>query len=460
MARFGGFSNQRFSLGKVAALCGGTLVRPSSRVVEDVQIDSRACSANSLFFALDGRKERGVRYVGDAALRGSAAVVVRFADQQEALEATKNFRCSVILVDDPLRALQTLATRYRQMMAQATTIGITGSCGKSTTKEALAAIAENLGKTVKTPGNLNSEIGLPLSILQLEEDTQYGIFEMGIDHVGEMERMVAMLKPDVGLLTNVGISHLEKFPNRRTILTEKGKLFHPRMQMGFVSDDCPYIQDLERSSKLTLKQYGLSDLRAVDRGLDGWDITLDGITFRVNCVGEHLLSDVMGAIKVGLSLGANRYDIAEALQGFTPLHGRSFVHKSDVTIIDDSYNASPDSTASILQYLSSLWWKGEKKVVLGPMKELGKESKRAHEQVARQLHAYPMGSTYLYGEEMKGAYDLLKRGGYDRPLWYTDDFTELENTVVSKSRHGDIFLLKASRSVAMERLIPSLSRVG
>lgn len=460
MARVGGFSNQRYPLAKVAAMCGGLVVRPSDSVVEDVQIDSRKCSPNSLFFALDGEKERGIMYIGDAAKRGCTAVVVRYSDKAFALAMVEATSCSVMLVSDPLTALQGLAQRYRSMMSRATTVGITGSCGKSTTKEALASIARTLGKTVKTPGNYNSEIGLSLSILQLESDTQYGIFEMGIDHVGEMDRMVETLMPDIGLLTNIGISHLEKFVSRSTILAEKGKLFHPGMRMGFVSDDCPYTPILEKRSKLSLNQYGINDMQVVDRGIDGWDITCEGEAFHVSCVGRHLLRDVMGAIQVGIALGATGKRIAEGLDGFRAMQGRSFVHRSGVTIIDDSYNASPDSTSSILGYLRALTWKGEKKVVLGPMKELGRESSKAHALVARQLYASPMGSAYLYGQEMKGAYDLLKRSGYANSLFYTDDFGELEDHVVRASRQGDLFLLKASRSVAMERLIPALSQVG
>ncbi len=460
MARVGGFSNQRYHVAKVAAMCGGLVVRPSASLVEDVQIDSRKCSSNSLFFALDGMRERGVTYVGDAAQRGCSAVVVSASDKDLALALVRPYSCALILVPDPLRALQSLAHAYRMLHSQVTNVGITGSCGKSTTKEALASITSTLGKTVKTPGNLNSEIGLSLSILQLDEDTQFGIFEMGIDHVGEMERMVSMLEPDIGVLTNIGISHLEKFTSRATILSEKGKLFHPGMQAGFVSDDCPYTPMLEKRTHLKLKMYGLSDIKAVDRGIDGWDLTFEGETFHVSCVGAHLLQDVMGAIQVGVALGATSRRIAEGLEGFTTMQGRSFVHRSGVTIIDDSYNASPASTSSILDYLKGLAWKGEKKVVLGPMKELGKESVRAHALVARQLYASPMGSTYLYGQEMKGAYDLLKRSGYANTLFYTDDFGELENHVVKTSREGDLYLLKASRSVAMERLIPALSQVG
>ena len=460
MARLGGFSNQRYHMQKVAAMCGGLVVCPFGRVVEDVQIDSRKCSPNSLFFALDGTKERGITYIGDAAARGCSAVVVPYSEKERALVMVEGTRCSLILVSDPLSALLSLAREYRSLMSQVTTVGITGSCGKSTTKEALARIAQTLGKTVKTPGNYNSEIGLSLSILQLERETQFGIFEMGIDHVGEMDRMVDMLKPEIGLLTNIGISHIEKFSNRSTILAEKGKLFHPGMQMGFVADDCPYTSILEKRSNLALRQYGLNDIKAVDRGIDGWDLTFEGETFHVSCVGRHLLRDVMGAIQVGISLGATRRNIAEGLEGFHPMQGRSFVHKSRVTIIDDCYNASPDSTSSILGYLKVLAWKGEKRVVLGPMKELGRESQKAHAMVARQLYRSPMGSTSLYGQEYKGAYDLLKRSGYAHSLFYTDDFGELENHVVKTSRQGDLVLLKASRSVAMERLIPALSQVG
>ena len=460
MARLGGFSNQQYTVNHVAELCGGLVAKSTHRRIEDVQIDSRACTKNSLFFALPGTREQGFSFIEDAEKNGCSAVVVQKQDAWRANSLLSDSTCAIIAVEDTLFALQSLAKKYKEQFSSVTTVGITGSCGKSTTKEAIASIARGLGKTIKTPGNFNSEIGLPLSVLQLQEDTRFGIFEMGIDHVGEMDRMVDILRPDIGLLTNIGISHLEKFTSCQITAQEKGKLFHPAMKRAFVSKHCKYVSLLEKNTNQELNRYGYEDIQSFDCGLDGWDITYQGEKFHVNCVGKHLLLDVIGAIHVGQALGADKKDIAHGLENFSPMNGRSSVYRSEVTIIDDSYNASPDSTSSILDYLSSLCWTGNKKIVLGPMKELGYASKQAHSLVARRLYSANLNSAFLYGEEMKGAYNLLKSLDYQNQLFYTDNFEELTEQVKKETHRGDLFLLKASRSVAMERLIPSIRDVG
>lgn len=445
----------RFTASSIAPLMKADCLKSGGTSIANVQIDSRQCTEGSLFFALKGEKNDGFAYLSDVAKAGAAAVVV---PKSRAQEASKLVSCPVLAVDDVLTALHDLARRYMQRFPSIKTIGITGSCGKSTTKEALSRITAVLGSTAKTPGNLNSEYGLPLSMFGLHAGTRYGVFEMGIDHVGEMDRMVGILKPSIALLTNVGISHLEKMGSQKIIAEQKARIFHAGIETGFVSSSCKHIDVIERIAGRHLVRYDSKDISAIDLGLDGWMITYEGHTFQVKSVGRHLLEDVVGAIRVGRYLGAKAGDIAEALEGFEPMHGRSFVHRSNVTIIDDSYNASLDSTNSILTYLSGLSWKGAKKVVLGPMKELGALSNHAHRMVARTVASSTFNQTYLYGAEMEEASLELKKLGYRGLVSYTRDFEELEDMVHKHMQGGDLFLLKASRSVAMERLIPSLQR--
>ncbi len=445
----------RFTAASIAPLMHADCLNANTTLITDVQIDSRACTKGSLFFALKGEKNDGFSFLSDVCDQGAAAVVV---PKSRAKEARARVSCPVLAVDDVLTALHDLAQSYLQRLSSVKTIGITGSCGKSTTKEALSRITAVMGPTAKTPGNLNSEYGLPLSMFGLQEDSRYGVFEMGIDHVGEMDRMVGTLKPSIALLTNIGISHLEKMGSQEVIAEQKARIFHPGLEAGFVSSNCSHLDLIERVAGRNLVRYDSNEISAIDLGLDGWMLTCEGHTFSVKSVGRHLLEDVVGAIRVARYLGAHASDIAEALQGFEPMQGRSFVHRSEVTIIDDSYNASLDSANSILTYLSGLSWQGSKKVVLGPMKELGALSKQAHRMVARTVASSSFDQTYLYGAEMEEASQELRELGYRGEVSYTRDFEELESMVQKHRRRGDLFLLKASRSVAMERLIPSLQR--
>ncbi len=443
-----------FTASSIASLCQATCIRSTSSLIVDVQIDSRLCSSGSLFFALKGEHTDGFTYIKAVSEKGAAAVVVPSEHAQDAMHLCD---CAILVSDDVLASLHALSRSYLSLFPQLTTVGVTGSCGKSTTKEAIACIAEQLGLTAKTPGNLNSEYGLPLSTFSLEKQSRYGIFEMGIDHVGEMDRMVSILKPTLALLTNIGISHLEKLGSQEIIAQEKAKIFHPDLEAGFVSRSCKHLPRIEKQASRTLYRYDADAVQAVDMGLEGWLVTYGGETFQVRAVGKHLLEDVIGAITVGAYLGASPREIARSLEGFTPMPGRSSVHRSDITIIDDSYNASLDSTRSIISYVSNLRWGGEKKVVLGPMKELGTQSQAAHRAVANLLARSTFARAYLFGSEMEEAASQLRRLGYADKVLFTENFEELEHSVEKQSNRGDLFLLKASRSVGMERMIPSLT---
>ncbi len=211
-----------FSASSIAPpLSKATCIRHASKRIVDVQIDSRLCSEGSLFFALKGERTDGFAYIKSVSEKGAAAVVVPTERVQEAMRLCD---CAILASDDVLASLHALSNSYLSLIPpQLKTVGVTGSCGKSTTKEAIACIAGQLGPTAKTPpGNLNSEYGLPpLSTFSLEKQSRYGIFEMGIDHVGEMDRMVSILKPNIALLTNIGISHLENLAARRSLPRRK-----------------------------------------------------------------------------------------------------------------------------------------------------------------------------------------------------------------------------------------------
>lgn len=439
----------------VAAAMEAHLLGDGSCLINDVQIDSRLCSQGTLFFALRGQNSDGFDFIEDACRRGCSAVVV---SKERAAEARMRVKCAVLAVDDVRISLQHLSAWYVRLFPSVKTVGITGSCGKSTTKEALGRIASVLGPTAKTPGNLNSEYGLALSVFGLGPETRYGVFEMGIDHIGEMDTMVRILRPSIALLTNIGVSHLQKMGNQTTIAEQKARIFHCGVEAGFVSRQCRHRDIIEQVANRKLEEYDVNELQATDLGLDGWLITYENKTFRIKSVGRHLLEDVAGAIKVGRYLGASASDIANALEDFEPMQGRSYVHQSDVTIIDDCYNASLDSTNSILGYLDGLSWSGSKKVVLGPMKELGHFCSQAHRLVARKIAKSRFDQTYLYGEEMEEASKELRRIGFAGNVHYTRDFAELSEMVAKQCTSGDLYLLKASRSVAMERLIPSIQR--
>ena len=205
-----------------------------------------------------------------------------------------------------------------------------------------------------------------------------------------------------------------------------------------------------------MKQYSNENISYISRGLLGYDVLIDKKLIRVPLLGEHQMEDIAGAITVARSMGVTESQIADGLRAFKPMHGRGSINKGKITVIEDCYNASPFSTSSMLGYLEHVSWNGNKKIVLGDMKELGKESKKGHTQVAKSIFNSKVNSSFLFGEAMYGAYKYLKKENYQGQLFYSDNFDEIRDAVDKNKREGDLFLLKGSRSMEVERLIPTL----
>lgn len=450
------FSTYKYGIFSVARFSQATVVKQTSKKILDVCIDSRKIKNNCLFVCLDGENFDGHDFILDAINKGASALLIKTNKVHEVLSKINNRDVGVLAVNSPLSGLQTLAKNYISQFPNVNYTAITGSVGKSTTKQALAALLSQAGNTVYTPNNYNSEIGLPLSLLQVDGTTDYGVFEMGIDHKGEMDKHLYMLTPNQALITTIGRSHIEQLKSRKRIAKEKGKLFHKDLDMAFISKGCNYKKLLCKKVKNNIFEYCYNDVQYEDKGLLGIEVILDNQRVRLPILGEHLLEDVVGAIAIAKRMGLDNTDILEGLSKFVPMRGRGSIVDGDITVIEDCYNASPISTNIILSYMRRVSWAGNKKAVLGSMKELGRNSRKAHVSIAKSVYTNSMESTFLYGQEMEGAYKYLKRENYQGELFYSDNFDDLTYAVDKNKKQGDLFLLKGSRSMAIERLIPTL----
>lgn len=456
-----------FRTSEIAAITSG---RDLTRDIPDswvfnVEVDSRNVRFGTLFIALRGERTDGHEYLNQAVKAGAFACVI----DEDHIETALNLNLSrqgihVIVVKDTLKALQMLAADWVRRFPSFKKIAVTGSCGKTTTKEMLSAILSGMSSTVKNPGNYNSEIGLPLSVFQIDTDDEFGVFEMGVNHIGEMDTMLDIYRPDYSVLTNIGSAHVGLLGSVENIAREKSKIFHKGVTHGYINEDNlwkGFVRDLRG---LELREFGHEGTKGYQgsehRGLQGWRISYEGEAFDLRLVGRHNLLNALAAIQVARDLGANRYQIAEGLESVEPLAGRSRVIQGDVTLIEDSYNANADSSKSILGYMGELAWEGRVSVVMGSMKELGFASRRSHEFIGGKIGELSPEAAFLYGKEMEPAYDMLKRENFSNRLFFTDDYEELEQEVMNYSRKGDLLLLKGSRSMAVDRLIAPLSLVS
>lgn len=455
-----------FTTSQVMAATDGRLHSRGSyeRQISSVCIDSRTVSRGSLFIALKGERTDGHLYVRDAAALGAHAILADASRARLFTDLLSEFpQLVLILVDDTYKALRMLATWHLQRYPDLVKVSVTGSSGKTTTKEMIASVLSQLGPTVKNPGNFNSDIGLPLSVFAVDSEHEYGVFEMGINHFGEMERMLEVYRPDVGLMTNIGTAHIGYLGSKEAIAREKSLMFHGRIKRGYILETNVFRRYISRLRGIDLELFGFKSTegfsQATSLGLDGWNIRYEGIDIHLHHIGTHNLLNALAACKVAQGFGATRDQIKAGLESAIPLAGRSRVIQGAVTVIEDSYNSNLEATESMLGYVANLPWEGRKNVVLGSMKELGSSSPRAHNQIGRRIASLAPEGAFLYGREMESAYDLLRSQGYDRPLFFTDEYQELEQKVTGFSRPGDLLLLKGSRAMGMERLVEPLGRV-
>lgn len=452
-----------FTIADVVQITGASWVNTpqhATTAIAHIVADSRLAKPGSLFIALEGKRTQGWHHLAEVAAKGAVAALVPQSALPELSFQPRFASLQLLSVASPLQALQQLSRAHVAKFPHIRRIGITGSVGKTTTKEMLAAIFSVIGPTAKTPGNYNSLIGLPLALFALKAETRYSLYELGIDQVGEMEQLAAIYQPEVAIITNIGLSHLEKMGSVATIAREKSKIFHSQLEAAFLAEDEPYGSYIEQCSGQEAYRFGLPERSGItgiqSRGLDGWRLHYEGIPIDVAAIGEHNLRNAMAAIAISRFEQVPAEAIKIGLEQYQPLSGRSRVVAGDITIIEDCYNASVASTTSMLSYLQNLSWRGAKRLVLGSMKELGELSVSAHRYIGRQVVKLNPHSVTLYGSEMRSTQAEMKHLGYSGKLMYSEDFSEVYQQVSTDTTHGDLVLIKGSRSMQMERLLPAL----
>jgi UDP-N-acetylmuramoyl-tripeptide--D-alanyl-D-alanine ligase len=449
-----GFSSYQYGIYSISSLSGAHVVLQCSRVVLGLCIDTRQDIQDKLFVALQGEHSNGHHFIQTAIEHGASAILADKAHEKMAYRLCKGRNVGLLICSNPLRAMQRLAHQYVAQFPQVQYVGITGSVGKSTTKQALSAILATKGNVVATPGNYNSEIGLALSLLQVDSCTDYGVFEMGIDHKGEMDSHLSMIQPASSIITNISYSHASKMGRLKDIAQEKGKIFHDHLEKGYVSSSILYGHLLQKKAPVPLTFFDKSHLDVSFDGLNGSLLTLHEHTVALPLIAPYQIEDIAAAIAVARDYGLTDKDICEGLANFIPLMGRGTVVDGPITVIEDCYNASPASTEGILGYLGGLHWIGGKKAVLGSMMELGRYAKNAHRNIGRLLSTLSLDTIFLYGEDMEEAYRYLYDAKYAGKVYFSDDFSHIRDAVVCDRQKGNLFLLKGSRAMEMERLVP------
>jgi UDP-N-acetylmuramoyl-tripeptide--D-alanyl-D-alanine ligase len=457
----------RFTAAEAAAACGGRLVAgPPDAVFTGAASDSRKVKGGDLFVAIPGERVDGHAYVAEAVARGATGALV-----QRPVEGPPG--AAVIVVEEAVAALGKLAAAYRQRF-RLPVVGVTGSVGKTTTKDLVAGVLERRFDTLATEGNLNTEVGLPLTVLELERHHQAAVFELAMRGIGEIAYLSGIAKPSVGLVTNIGLTHLELLGSVENIARAKAELIEalPPDGLAVLNGDDPRCREVAHRSAAPVVYYGRGtdcQVRAVDfqtRGEEGVRVTValagddPGRVHEVTVPipGLHTVGNALAAIAVGRSLGMTMPEIAAGLAEPRRTAMRLEVHhEGGVTIIDDTYNAGPASTRAALEILRELSVGGRSLAVLGTMLELGSAAEAGHEEVG--LAAREAGVDHLVTVGDLGA--IIGRAAVTAGLDPARVTTCGDNRAAAAAamavlRPGDTVLVKGSRGMKMEEIVAAL----
>jgi UDP-N-acetylmuramoyl-tripeptide--D-alanyl-D-alanine ligase len=441
------------SLAEVAAAVDGRLVAadPDTRVTGTVEFDSRKLGPGSLFVAFPGEKVDGHDYAAGALEAGAVAV----------LGTREVPGVPMVLVADALDAMGKLARAVVDRLPGLTVIGLTGSSGKTTTKDLIAQLAVRLGPTVAPPGSFNNELGHPYTALQATPETRYLVMEKGARGVGHVRYLCDVVPPRISVVLNVGVAHLGEFGSVETIALAKGELVEalPADGLAVLNADDPLVAAMASRTVARVVRYGEAadaDVRAEDVTLDERGrpaytlVTPEGrAPVRLGLTGRHQVSNSLAAAAVARELGMPLTELAVALGELGLVSTRRmdvFARPDGVTVIDDSYNANPASTAVALRALAALRGAGRTFAVLGYMAELGAFEREGHEQVGRLTAELGIDRLLVVGEPAApihdGATAVSDWGG--ESVLLTDQAAAVE-VLRSELRPGDVVLVKGSR---------------
>jgi UDP-N-acetylmuramoyl-tripeptide--D-alanyl-D-alanine ligase len=468
----------RFTADELAAATGGRWIGLPPPAVEGVSTDTRKIAAGALFVALRGDRFDAHDFVAQALAAGAPAAVVSeawAAGAPLAAPRAQGERTPALLaVPDTLAALGAIARHHRRRFA-VPLVAVTGSVGKTSTREMIGAILRRRGPALKTEGNLNNEIGVPQTLFALAPEHWAGVVEMGMNHAGEIARLAAIAEPRVGVVTNAGVAHIEHLGSEDAIADAKGELYAALPRDGIAvanADDARVLKRAQASGRRLLtfavgrKRRGdVVALEILEHGAEGLRFLLGvgnrELEVRLAIPGEHNAANAAAAAAAAVALGCSDREIVDGLADVRPVGRRMRVERlaSGVTLLDDCYNANPQSMTAALATLRDLAARqgGRAVAALGDMLELGPESEPLHRALGAETAR--VASIYAaFGPRSTAAADAARAAGLAADaVFHTEDVAALAAFLRSRLAPGDVLLVKGSRGMQLERLVETLS---
>ncbi|MBU1076885.1 MAG: UDP-N-acetylmuramoyl-tripeptide--D-alanyl-D-alanine ligase [Spirochaetes bacterium] len=460
------------SIEEILRVTDGKLVQGENVIIDNFALDSRSIKKNEFFIALHGKNFDGHSYIVEAYKKGAIGALVDITKLNAVKSSFRKQGFSglpsefiIIKVENTLRSFGLIAAFYRRRY-KVKTIAVTGSNGKTTTKELiynLLLTKYKKSEILKTEKNYNNEIGVPLTIFKLDPEIKIFVAELGINHIGEMQRLAYMTDPFYGLITNIGETHLEFLKNDRIVAKAKGELIPYINNTLFFNFDDKYYNYFQNFSECKITGFSLnSDLKehnvftfdsVEDNGLKGYTISFRGEKIKFNLTGEHNLYNLLSALCVVDAFGININKAKKVIEKFKPLDDRgNFSKYKNLTIFFDAYNANPTSVKALLYFINNLNYTN-RIAVLGDMAELGKKAMKHHTEVLNYISNMDFEKVFLYGKYFSRVY---RERLTDKKLFkpYKDLETigkELKS--LGKRSEETIVIIKGSRKMEMEKLL-------
>ncbi|OHX51383.1 UDP-N-acetylmuramoylalanyl-D-glutamate--2,6-diaminopimelate ligase, partial [Planococcus salinarum] len=368
----------------------------------------------------------------------------------------------ILMVDDCQKALQQMARAYRDELAT-TVIGITGSNGKTSTKDLVASVLKPYFKVQKTQGNFNNELGMPLTILSLDEDTKFAVLEMGMSGYGQIEFLSELARPDYAVITNIGEAHMQDLGSREGIARAKfeitagletyGKLFYDGDEPLLK----PYVEDFPQAVSFGFddnNEMTVTDIRATENGSTFMVSGIIDATFTIPVLGDHQVKNTLPAILIALEAGLTEEEIRKSLKeaALTDMRMQMVHAKGGAMFINDAYNAAPSSMKAALNFIRETTMKEDKWVVLGDMLELGEQERAYHEEIAQSINS-EINGVCLYGPKMEWLYTKLQETYEGKLIWSRDDYRPIIDFLETSISAKSVILVKGSRGMALENII-------
>ncbi len=430
--------------------------------VQGISIDSRTLKSGELFVAIRGDTYDGHLFIEESVNKGAVAVV---ADKKHTVSDDIKKKAVFLEVSDTLSALQQIAVKYRTLFDMPV-IAVTGSNGKTTTKEMIAEILSVKYKTAKSQGNYNNHIGVPLSILQWDKSSEAAVMELGTNHFGEIEKLCSILKPTHGVITNIGKAHLEFFGSLEGVTKAKKELIEFLRPDGhaYLNGDDPYLYPLRNICEKTVL-FGFSnrcEVRGQNSRIDseGYpSMSFEDNTLKLLIPGMHNLSNALASIAVARSMKIKENNIFKVLRNYQPIEKRmNIIYIGGIKVINDSYNANPSSVLESLKTLKIMAGRNGRSIaVIGDMMELGTHSKAEHRNIGEKALKIGIDALFCYGKMGEYIYEGALHLGMKNIYYYYKKprlLEDLENFL----KKDDVVLVKGSRVMKMEEIIEGLKK--